>query len=334
MGSSETTSIKPFSQLAGFSRLRLEMRHLAPSHRRLYGTCRLITAGLIVVLLAGCGRQQAASSGDKLQVVTTMAILQDMISRVGGDLVEVRNILPPGAGPESYQPKPGDAAAISAAKIVFYNGTGLEGWLNDLFTTAGGTNQPRISLSEGLPAIGASEEFNSGNPHFWLDPQYGMIYVERIRDGLSVADPEHAAAYRANADTYLAELRALDSRLLEQANTVPIDKRKLITNHDAFPYFAQRYGFEVIGTILPSADTGLSAGQVKQLIDLIKAQNVQAIFAESQFKPEITQQLAKDAGVKTVATLYTDTLDEHAPTYMAMLEYNMNQIVSALLSTS
>lgn len=289
---------------------------------------------MIALLVSGCGRQEAAVSNGKLQVVTTMAILQDMITHVGGDLVEVRNILPPGAGPESYQPRPGDAAAIAAAQIVFYNGTGLESWLNDLFSTAGGTDQPRISLSEGLPAIGANAEFSAGNPHFWLDPQYGMIYVERIRDGLSTVDPDHAAAYRANADAYLAELRALDGRLLEQANTIPPERRKLITNHDAFPYFAQRYGFQVIGTILPSPDASLSAGQLKQLIDLIKAENVQAIFAESQFRPEITRQLAEDAGVETIATLYTDTLGEEAPDYVAMLEYDMNQIVSALLPGS
>lgn len=289
---------------------------------------------LIVLLASGCGRQEPAVASDKLQVVTTLAILQDMITHVGGDQVEVRNILPPGAGPESYQPKPGDAAAIAAARIVFYNGTGLESWLNDLFTTAGGTDQPRISLSQGLPAIGANAEFSAGNPHFWLDPQYGMTYVERIRDGLIAIDPQQAAVYRTNADAYLAELRALDGRLLEQAKRIPAERRKLITNHDAFPYFAQRYGFQVIGTILPSPDASLSAGQLKQLIELIKAQNVHAIFAESQFRPEITRQLAEDAGVKTIATLYTDTLGEQAPTYVTMLEYDMNQIVTALLSDS
>lgn len=308
------------------------MKHQVIPFTRLRGI-RWIALGLLL-LLVGCGQQSAAVSSDKLQVVTTMAILQDMITQVGGDLVEVRNILPPGAGPESYQPKPGDAAAIAAAKIVFYNGTGLESWLDDLFTTAGGADQPRISLSHGLTAIGANEEFSAGNPHFWLDPQHGMTYVERIRDGLIAVNPDNAAAYRANADTYLAELRALDTRLLEQANTVPAAQRKLITNHDAFPYFAQRYGFEVIGTILPSPDASLSAGQLKQLIDLIKAQNVHAIFAEAQFRPEITRQLAQDAGVQTVATLYTDTLGEQAPTYVAMLEYDMQQIVSALLAGS
>ncbi len=295
---------------------------------------RGIIIAILILLATGCGRQETATSGDRLQVVTTMAILQDMIMHVGGDLVDVRNILPPGAGPESYQPRPGDAAAIAAAKIVFYNGTGLESWLNDLFATAGGTDQPRISLSEGLPAIGANEQFSAGNPHFWLDPHYGMTYVERIRDGLSKVDPQNAAVYRKNADAYLAELQKLDSRLMEQANTIPPEKRKLITNHDAFPYFARRYGFEVLGTILPSSDANLSAGQLKELIDLIKAQNVQAIFAESQFRPEITRQLAEDAGVKTVATLYTDTLGDQAPTYMSMLEYDMNQIVTALLPGS
>ena len=289
---------------------------------------------LLCPLCIGCGRQPPARADGKLQVVTTMSILQDMIQRVGGEHVEVRNILPVGAGPESYQPKPQDAAAIAAAKIVFYNGTGLEDWLQDLFESAGGAGQPRVALSDGLPALDATEEFSRGNPHFWLDPQFGITYVERIRDALSRVDPEHAASYHANAQAYIAELRALDARLLEQANKIPLSQRKLVTNHDAFPYFAKRYGFRVVGTILPSAEAQLSAAQIKRLVETIKAEQVPAIFAESQFRPEITRQLAADANVKTVATLYTDSLGPGTPTYADMLQYNMNQIVSALLGSS
>ena len=309
------------------------MRNTLPERRSRYVRCRLpLVLALLLPLIAGCGRQAPPASTGKLRVVTTMSILQDMINRVGGDRVEVQNIIPMGAGPESYQPKPQDAAAIAAADIVFYNGTGLEDWLQDLFESAGGTAQPRIGLSDGLPAIGASAEFSAGNPHFWLDPQYGIKYVERIRDALSTLDPEHAATYRANAQAYIAELRALDSRLAEQANKIPLSQRKFVTNHDAFPYFARRYGFRIVDTILPSAEAQLSAAHVRQLVEKIRAENVRVIFAESQFRPEIARQLAEDAAIAVVATLYTDTLGPDAPTYAAMLEYNMQQIVSALTS--
>jgi zinc/manganese transport system substrate-binding protein/manganese/iron transport system substrate-binding protein len=263
-----------------------------------------------------------------------MSILQDMIHHVGGERVEVRNIIPMGAGPESYQPKPQDVRATAAAQIVFYNGTGLEDWLKGLFDAAGRPGQRRVGLSDGLPAIDKSSEFSAGNPHFWLDPQYGITYVERIRDELRAADKDGAATYSANAQAYIAELRALDAKLAEQAIRIPLQQRKLVTNHDAFPYFAARYGFQIVGNILPNADSQLSAARIKQLADLIKVQHVRAIFAESQFRPEITRQIAEDAGVKIIATLYTDSLGKDAPTYTAMLQYDMNQIVSALLSSS
>lgn len=291
---------------------------------------RLAATVVLLLFLAGCGAQPAADAGQRLRVVTTMSILQDMIQQVGGNRVEVRNIIPLGAGPESYQPKPQDAQAIASAKVVFYNGTGLEDWLKRLFESAGSPDQRRVALSEGLPALDKSDQFSAGNPHFWLDPQYGITYVERIRDTLSAVDSDGAAVYRSNTERYTAELRSLDAKLQDQVTTIPAAQRKLVTNHDAFPYFAKRYGFQIIGNLLPSADAQLSAAQVKQLVDRIKAEHVRAIFAESQFRPEVTRQLAQDAGIKTVATLYTDTLGPDVPSYASMLQYDMDQIVSAL----
>ncbi len=312
-----------------------EMSSALVAKRSLHAWWRVsILAALIFSSLLACGRQPDAGAGGKIPVVTTMSILQDMIQHVGGSQVEVRNIIPMGAGPESYQPKPQDAQAIAAAKIVFYNGTGLEDWLKRLFEAVGDAGQRRIGLSDGLPAIDKSPEFGAGNPHFWLDPEYGIKYVERIRDGLGAVDPAGAASYGANAQAYIAELQALDAKLAKQAARIPAGRRKLVTNHDAFPYFARRYGFEIIGNILPNAESQLSAAQIKQLVATIKTEHVPAIFAESQFRPEITHQLAKDAGVKTVATLYTDSLGPDASTYTAMLEYDMDQIVAALLGPS
>ncbi|WP_054533452.1 metal ABC transporter substrate-binding protein [Herpetosiphon geysericola] len=281
----------------------------------------------------------------QIRVVTTMSILADVIKQVGGDRVIVDNIIPLGAGPEDYQATPGDSQKIADANIVFFNGHALEEWLEPLFENAGGSEQPRIELSAGFVALEdehageehADEEHSDehaheeGNPHFWLDPTYVMSYTVTIRDQLSAIDPSGKAVYAANAESYLGQLEALDQELQGLAAQIPAERRKLITNHDAFPYFAKRYGFEVAGVLLENPEAELSAGDLSTLIESVKASGVPAIFSESQFNQKTAQLLADEAGIKTIAVLYTDTLgSETATSYIAMMRYNMNTIVAAL----
>ncbi len=290
---------------------------------------RRVLYGLLLLALVGCGSAaqdtSEPASGNSVQAVTTMNILADLISHVGGERVSVKNIIPTGAGPEDYQPTPGDAQAIANAQIIFYNGHGLEDWLLPLFANAA-PSQPKIELSAGLPSIDGAE----GNPHFWLDPTYAISYTQTIRDELSTLDPAGAATYAANAAAYIEELQQLDVELQAAAASIPAERRVLITNHDAFPYFARHYGFEVLGVILENPEAELSAGELNQLIETIKAHNVSAIFAEAQFNQRTTQLLADEAGVKTIAVLYTDSLDATVSTYAAMMRYNMRTIVQAL----
>ena len=274
------------------------------------------------------------SAATQVKVVTTMSILADMVKHVGGDRVTAQNIIPIGAGPEDYQPTPQDAQTITQADIVFFNGHGLEEWLDDLFKSAGKQGQPQIAVSEDLQAVDVgSADFKEGNPHFWMDAANGAKYVEKIRDGLIQVDPAGKDLYTQNADAYGKELLTLNDELKQQANTLPASERKLVTNHDAFPYFAKEYGFTIVGNILGNPEAELSAGDMAQLVTAIKAQHVRAVFSESQFNPKIAEAVSKEAGVTINANLYTDTLGDAASgvtNYIDMLRYDMKTIVDAL----
>jgi ABC-type Zn uptake system ZnuABC Zn-binding protein ZnuA len=300
---------------------------------------------LLLPVLAACGAQPgessgagpttaAVSSGQTIKVVTTMSILADMVKNVGGDRVEAENIIPIGAGPEDYQPTPEDARKIASADIVFYNGHGLEQWLAGLFQSAARPNQPQIAVSDGLQAVEVgSADFKEGNPHFWMSAAYGARYVERIRDGLIQVDPSGKGSYTTTADAYIMQLLALNDALKQQAQTIPESERKLVTNHDAFPYFADEYGFTIVGNVLANPEAELSAGDLAQLVRAVREQHVKAIFSESQFNPRVARTLADEAGVQVIADLYTDTLGDTGSTgasYIDMLRYNMQTIVDVL----
>lgn len=293
---------------------------------------------LALLLATACGAQPAAeqpatASTAPLKVVTTMSVLADMVTHVGGARVQAENIIPLGAGPEDYQPTPADAQKIAGAAVLFYNGHGLEDWLDGLLKSAARPGQPQIAVSEGLPAIGASDEFKDGNPHFWMSAALGATYVERIRDGLIAADPAGQAAYTSNAAAYIQQLLDLNAELKRQAATLPPASRKIVTNHDAFPYFAREYGFTVVGDVLGNPASEPSAGDLAELVRRIRAEQVKAIFSEAQFSPKLANTIAGEAGVKVIANLYTDTLGEPGSgvtSYVELLRYDMQEIVEAL----
>ena len=307
---------------------------LARRSRRIERLSLLLLALLPAV--AACGAQPAAEPpvGTRIKVVATMSILADMVANVGGARVAAENIIPLGAGPEDYQPTPADAQKIAAAAIVFYNGHGLEEWLSDLFKSASKPGQPQIAVSEGLPAIGVGDpEFKDGNPHFWMSAALGAKYVERIRDGLISVDPAGKQVYTQNAALYTKQLLDLNAELKQQAAMIPAGNRKMVTNHDAFPYFAQEYGFTIVGDVLGNPASEPSSGDLAALVQKIKAEHVKAIFSESQFSPKLTQTIADEAGVKIVTNLYTDTLGDAGSgvnTYIDMLRYDMHTIVEVL----
>ena len=186
-----------------------------------------------------------------------------------------------------------------------------------------------------LAGMAGGHHHDAGDPHFWLDPVNVIKYTENIRDGLSQADPGGAETYARNADAYVAKLKELDAWISEQVKQIPAERRLLVTNHESFGYFADRYGFKIVGTVIPSVSTGASpsAQQLARLTDHIKATGAPAIFMETGASPQLAQQLAQEVGVKAVTELYTHSTTEAsgpAPTYIDMMKYNVKAIVDAL----
>jgi ABC-type Zn uptake system ZnuABC Zn-binding protein ZnuA len=307
-------------------------------------------AMLAFILTAGCGASEvsdgATGSEEKVQVATTISVIQDMVERVGGDRVEAFSIVPVGGSPETFQPSPRDAGRISESQVVFENGLGLDAWVEDLVESAGNEEQLVVELSEGLEPLEGGEhehahehaeedershEHAEGNPHFWLDVQNARHYVLRIQDALMEVDPEGVKEYEANAEGYLAELEELDGYIRGQAQDILEERRKLVTFHDAFPYFAEAYGFELIGVVLENPEAEPSSREVAEVVRTIEEERVPAVFTEPQFNAGLADAIAQEAGVE-VQELYTDTLveDEAGDTYEAMMRTNMDRISEAL----
>ncbi len=304
--------------------------------------------GSLVVLVVGCGDSGAEeeSGSGKVQVAATISVVQDLVEQVGGERVEVTTIVPVGGSPETFQPSPSDAGRISEARVVFENGMGLEAWMEDLVESAGNEGQTVVELSRGIEPIeehGGDEheeeghggehghEHAEGNPHLWLDVENAEHYVEEIRDTLIEVDPKGTREYRANADTYLARLERLDRYVEKETGTIPKARRKLVTFHDAFPYFAEAYGFRMVGVILQNPDAEPSSREVAEVVRTIEEERVPAVFTEPQFNAGLADTIAQEADVE-VYELYTDTLveDEAGDTYEAMMRTNTDRIVEAL----
>jgi ABC-type Zn uptake system ZnuABC Zn-binding protein ZnuA len=184
-------------------------------------------------------------------------------------------------------------------------------------------------------SAGGHHHHHEGDPHFWLDPNNVVKYVENIRDGLIAADPDGKDIYTQNAASYIAQLNELDAWIKQQVNAIPEDRRLIVTNHESFGYFADRYGFKIIGTIIPSVSTGSSpsAQQMARLVDHIRETGAIAIFLETGSNPKLAEQIAQETGVKVVSDLYTHSITEpggKAPTYIDMMKYNVQAIVEAL----
>ena len=301
---------------------------------------RVVLLGLAAVLLLSCGCGSSSPTppaGTKLRVVAAEAFLADIAQNVAGSRALVSTLMPSGVDPHTYEPTPADLALVADSDMLIVNGAGLEGFLDELLRNVG-DGWLLIEASAGLTSRevrdgGASEEQHDVDPHFWLDPKYVIYYVENIREGLSQADPEGAATYAANAQAYTTRLEQLDEWIAAEVNAIPEDRRLLVTNHESFGYFADRYGFRVVGSIIPSVSTGASpsARQLADLADAVKAAGAPAVFLETGSNPQLAQQLAREAGIRVVTELYTHSPGpESAANYIGMMEYNTRAIVDAL----
>ncbi len=274
---------------------------------------------LAVAPLAAC----ALVGGGSPQVLATTTILADMAKQVAGDRMTIGSIVPAGAHVEEYEPRPDDARRMSEARLVITNGLDLDKWVEPLLSNAkAGT--PVIVVTEGLPDI---EE----NPHMWFDPALARKYVEKIRDALVALDPAGKDTYATNAKAYNDQLASLEAELKAKVATIPADRRKLVTSHDAFPYFAAAFGFEIVGFAQPEPDKLPSAGELAGLIEKVRAAKVPAIFSESGASPQLAETIAKETGAKVVTDLPTDSLlEEPADSFVGLMRVVVDKIVAAL----
>jgi len=307
-------------------------RALARSHRR---APALALAALVALgaLLAGCG--SSGSGGEGLRVVATTTQIGDFVREVGGNAVSVDQILQPNTDPHEYEPRPSDVAGAAEAKLVFANGDELDSWVDQIVSDSG-SDAEIVDLGaivpERRPGESSGAETSRYDPHWWHDPRNAEAAVTAIERRLAAADPSHRREFQRNARAYLAKLRALDAGIARCMSTVPASSRKLVTDHDAFGYFADRYGIEVVGAVIPSQTTQAqpSAKDLSALAQLIEREHVEAIFPESSLSPKVAEAIASQTGASADYTLYGDTLGPEGSsgaTYLTMEAANANAMV-------
>jgi ABC-type Zn uptake system ZnuABC Zn-binding protein ZnuA len=301
-----------------------------------------LTAAAVVAALAGCGSSGGApggaSGGGRLKVVATTTQVQDFTRAVGGDRIQLTGILKPNVDPHDYEPSPADVDAVARADVLVKNGVGLERWLDDTIKSAGfgGTT---VDTSKGVRIRQGDEEDPAGDPHIWQNPQNAKLMVANIERARASADPADASWFQRNLDAYDAKLDALDGEVARQVDSLA--NRRLVTNHDAFGYYVDRYHLDFVGSIIPSFDTSaeLSAKDVAEIVAKIRATGVKAIFSETSLPPRTAETIAGEAHVKVVEgenALYGDTLGpagSDGATYLGMIEHNTRTIVANLGST-
>ena len=304
----------------------------------------LVILALTFAACAGAGPSPSAGAAT-LSVVTTTTVFGDLVKQVGGERVDVHALVPKGGEVHTFDPAPSDAAKLSGARLLVLNGLGLDDWLLGFAAQAGADNAPVLALAEDLEEVeyieGGEEhegeappepgEEHRFNPHLWLNVAYSRLYVDRIRLKLIEIDPAGQATYDANADAYDARLVELDTWVRQQMDSIPADQRRVVSFHDAFPYFAAAYDLEIVGVVVEAPGQDPSAAEVAALVTAIEEASVSAILTESQFSDELARTIAADTGATVVGHLYTDTLgDPPIDTYEAAMRYDVDQITAAL----
>lgn len=311
---------------------------------------------------------------DPLAVVASTSIVGDLVANVGGDQVEILTMVAAGVDPHTFEPTPEQVVELTEAFLIFEIGVEYEPWLDDIYS-ASGSDATRVVLSDrielrtsedihhdeeadhdgaGSPEATSEDDESSHeedgdheegdghdhdhgefDPHIWQSVANAQTMVEQIRDQLIIADPENSPTYKENADRYIAELQVLDGEIFDGIGSIPEDRRLLVTSHDTFGYYADRYGLEIVGTALPFTTEGgdPAASEIKELIEAIEETGAPAIFPETTTNPDLMQQIADDAGVNLGPPLYTDSLGQPGTpgdTYAGMMRFNTEAIIEAL----
>ncbi|MEJ5224437.1 MAG: metal ABC transporter substrate-binding protein [Anaerolineales bacterium] len=307
--------------------------------RLLFGFLLIAVWGLVACapVRAGGGQAQGA-----IRVLAVETFLADIAQNVAGDRIKVESLMPIGVDPHAFNPTPQDVRKVAESDVLILNGAGFEEFAQKMLENAGGERLV-IEAAAGLTMRtreaehdeSGGEHLHAGDPHFWLDPLSVVKYVENIRDGLIAADPAGREVYTQNAAAYIAQLNDLHAWIETQVAQIPPERRVLVTDHDTLGYFADRYGFTVLGAIIPNVSSGASptAQEMAQLIDQVKSSGAPAIFVESISSPQLANQVAAETGAKVVTDLYTHSItapDGKAPTYITMMRHNVETMVAAL----
>jgi ABC-type Zn uptake system ZnuABC Zn-binding protein ZnuA len=296
----------------------------------------ILAAVLAAVLAGGCSTSKPAGSAagteGRLRVVATTTQVADFAANVGGGRVQVTSLLKPNLDAHDYEPSPADVAAIARADLVVENGAGLESWLHDTITSSG-FHGPVVDTSHGvrLRQVGGATD-----PHIWQNPRNAQVMVANIERAMAAADPADAGVFRANKAAYTKQLQALDAQVQRQIDSLA--NKKLVTNHDAFGYYIDRYHLQFVGSVIPSFDSSaeLSGRDIADLVAKIKATRVKAVFSETSLPPRAAETIAHEAGVKVVEGadgLYGDSLGppgSDGDTYLKMIRHNTRTIVNNL----
>jgi zinc/manganese transport system substrate-binding protein len=297
----------------------------------------------LLVLVLVCVAVAVGAEQPPLRVVCTTTILADLARQVGGGRVEVVSLVGTGADPHHFQPTPDDVRLIAGARLVVINGLGYEGWIDQLIAAAGVARYRLVVASAGVEPMtaGAHAHGTAGHahaeqdPHAWHDAKNGMRYATNLRDAFTAADPAGAADYAAWTDLLLANLRVVDAWVKKQIATLPVERRVLVTSHDALAYFARAYGLEVVPV------EGITTGQEPDparfaaLITRLRTRGVGAVFVESSANPKVVERLGIEAGARIGGTLLADSLaapGRSGDTYLGMFAHNTRTIVAGLTS--
>jgi len=287
----------------------------------------------ILVPLAGCGVDGPAGDGEP-RVLATTTMIAEVADHLGGQCLHVHGLLPVGGDPHVYEPVPRDVRAVVESDLVLYNGFGLEAWLDRLIRNAGGT-RPVVEVAAGLtPIYGIYQDGQDPDPHLWGNVQHFAHYVERIEEALADLAPQCAHEISERSAAYREKLTALHVWVTERTATIPPRNRYLVTSHDAFQYFAEAYGLEVLGSPIGiSTDEQPSARTVVRIVEDIRRTGIPAIFVETTINPNVIHRIARETGVEVGGELYSDSLGERgsgADSYVGMIVHNTRTIVRAL----
>jgi zinc/manganese transport system substrate-binding protein len=287
--------------------------------------------------MAGQQPSQDGSTHKRLNVIASFSVLGDMVAQIGGENVTVKTLVGADGDAHTYQPTPDDIRAISHADIVFMNGLGFEGWIDRLIQSSE-TKAKLIIASKGVVARTMMDEHDGKSekvtdPHAWQDLGNAHIYIKNILAALIEADPAQESVFRSRAAAFDAEVTALDNSVRQQINAVPLEKRNIITSHDAFGYFGAGYNVSFMAAEGVSTEAQPSAADIAKLIDQIKAQKVKRVFIENMTDSRLIEQIAKDSGAVMGGTLFSDALSPAtgpAPRYLDMFRNNVPKLVEAM----